>query len=278
MPLRLYRVLVDLDEIRKQPRDIRIGADFFRQAGAERGVELARGEQLAERFAGLVVLDRHFLQQRQHGRMAVRAGLVHGALHPADLGEVDAEFVVQDAVDEDGGGHRVERHADAFAFEILGRLDAGLLVDGDEAHAEGDRGEHRDGDERALVAGKSLREFGRRIFGDVEFLAAGHAVENRPRLIDGDEIEIDAVGLHLARIERLHPVVEAARKRKLQLGHGPSVLPCSDCGLRLARRFAEQEGRPMALGAWPQCNSLRRILPILLFGNWSRNSMMRGTL
>src|ERR1700683_3702245 len=157
--------------------------------------------------------------------MAVRSGLVHSALHPANLGEIDAEFVMQDAVDEDCGRHRVERHADAFTFEILRRLDARLLVDGDEAHAESDRGKYRYSDERAFVASESLREFGRRIFGDVEFLAAGHAVEDRARLIDGDEIEVDAIGLNLARIERLHPIVEAARKRKLQLRHGPSVLP-----------------------------------------------------
>jgi hypothetical protein len=168
--------------------------------------------------------------------MAVRAGLVHSALHPTNLSEVDAEFVVQDAIDEDGSSHRVERHADAFAFEVLGRLDAGLLVDGDETHAEGDRRENRDGDERALIAGEALGKLGKRIFCDVEFLTARHAVKDRARLIDGDEVEVDAVGLHLARVERLHPVVEAARKRKLQLRHGPSVLPCSDCGLRLARR------------------------------------------
>ena len=72
---------------------------------------------------------------------------------------------------------------------------------------------------------KALHEFRAGIFRDVEFLAAGHAIEDRPRLIDGDEIEIDAVRLHLAGIERLHPIVERASKRQLQLGHGRDVLP-----------------------------------------------------
>ena len=57
------------------------------------------------------------------------------------------------------------------------------------------------------------------------FLAAGAAVavpivihllfRHRPRLIDLDEVQIDAVGLHLAGIEREHPVIERARERKL---------------------------------------------------------------
>ena len=195
------------------------------QAGAQRGVDLAFREELAERLVCDVVLDRDFLQQRQHRRAAVGAGGVHRALHPVDFRQIDAEFVLQHAVDEDRRGHRVERHADALAFEVLRALDARLAVDGDEAEAERDRGKHRDGDERALPVGEALGEFRTRIFGDVELLAAGHAVENRARLIDGDEIEIDAVGPDLAGVERLHPVVEGARERKLQLGHGLVVLP-----------------------------------------------------
>ena len=40
-----------LDVIWKQPHDVRIGADRVRQAGAERGVELPLGEQIAQRLA-----------------------------------------------------------------------------------------------------------------------------------------------------------------------------------------------------------------------------------
>jgi hypothetical protein len=92
-------------------------------------------------------------------------------------------------------------------------------MDGDEAVAKGARRKDRNGDERALLVSETLNEFRARKFGDVEFQSAGHAVENRPRLIDGDEIEIDALGLDLAGIERLHPVIETAGKRNLQLGH-----------------------------------------------------------
>ena len=67
----------------------------FRQRGAERRVDDARFDQIAERAAAGIDLDRHVLQQRQHGRLAVRAGMVHRALHPMDLLEIDAEFVLQ---------------------------------------------------------------------------------------------------------------------------------------------------------------------------------------
>ena len=140
---------------------------------------------------------------------------VHGALHPVNLRQIDAELVMQNAVDEDRRRHRIERHADALAFQILRRLDPRLAIDRDEAHAKSDRGEHRNGDKRALLTGKALGEFRAGIFGDVELLPAGHAIENRTRLVDGDEIEVDAGGLDLARIEGLHSVIEAARKRKL---------------------------------------------------------------
>src|SRR5262249_21317844 len=68
----------------------------------------------------------------------------------------------------------------------------------------------------------SLDELRAREFGDVEFFGARHSVEDRSRLIDDNEIEIDALGLHLAGVKRLHAVVEAARERKLQLSQLPA--------------------------------------------------------
>ncbi len=201
----------------------------------------------------------------------MRAGLVHRALDPMDLGQIDAEFVMQHAVDEDCRRHGVERHADALALEILRRLDAGLLVDGNEAHPECDRREHRKGDERTLVAGKALSEFGQRIFRRIEFLAARHAIEDRARLIDGDEIEIDAVRLDLSGVERLHPVIKARRERKLQLGHGLLILRILAGGRSVSMPLQGPEARR-------QCSSLRRIFPILLFGSVSRNSISLGIL
>ena len=115
------------------------------------------------------------------------------ALHPVDLREIDAVFVLQHAADEDRGGLGVERHADALALEILGRLDAGFLVDRDVAVAEDARGEDRDRDERAVALGVALKRLGARHLRRVEFLAAAHAVENLARAVDGDEIEVDAL-------------------------------------------------------------------------------------
>ena len=175
--------------------------------------------QIVERLVGRPLLDLDRLEQRQHGRRAVRAGGVDRALHPGDLREIDAVIVLQDAADEDRGGHGVERDADALAFEVLRLGDADLLVDADEGVPEAARGEHRDGDEIALLVGVALDVFGARILRDVELLAARHAVEDRARLLDADEVEIDAVRLHLAGVDRLHAVVQRGRKRKLQIGH-----------------------------------------------------------
>jgi hypothetical protein len=131
-----------------------------------------------------------------------------------------AVFVRQEPVDVDHRRHGQEGHAYPLAFEVLGFGDAGLAVNRNEAMAERARRKNRKRDERALLIGETLDEFRAGIFRNIELLAARHAVEDRPRLIDGNEIELDAVRPDLAGIERLHAVVEPARERKLQLGHG----------------------------------------------------------
>src|SRR5262249_8245916 len=96
---------------------------------------------------------------------------------------------------------------------------ARLAVHGDEPVTERARGKHRNGDERAPLVGKPLNKFRTRKLGDVKFLPARHPVEDRARLIYGNESELDAFDRDLADVEWLHAVVEPARERKLQLGH-----------------------------------------------------------
>src|SRR6202011_5149607 len=93
-------------------------------------------------------------------------------------------------------------------------------MNGNEAVAEGARWKDRNSNERALLVREALDEFRARKFGHVKFFAPCHAIENGAGLIDSDEIQIDAPGLHLAGIKRLHAVVEPASKRELQIGHG----------------------------------------------------------
>jgi hypothetical protein len=202
-------------------------ADRLGQARAQRGVDDALLDQVAHRFVRRVLLDRNGLEQRQHGGTAVRAAGVHRPLNPMNLSEIDAVFVLQQPVDVDGRGHGEQRNAHALALEVLGRLDARLAMDGDEAVAKRPRRKHGDGDERALLAGEALHELRARKLGNIEFLAASHPVEDRSRLVDGDEIEVDALGLDLAGVKRLHAVVEPARERKLQLGHFVACPRCS---------------------------------------------------
>src|SRR4051812_19938918 len=101
-------------------------------------------------------------------RIAVTARAIYRTLNPMDLLEVHTIFMLEQTADEDRGCHGVKRHADALAFQILGRPDAGFLVDGDEAVAEAARGKHRQRDERTLLVGEALYEFRRGIFRYVE--------------------------------------------------------------------------------------------------------------
>src|SRR5262249_10557198 len=232
----LVERLFELHVIGEQAHDVRVAADGLGQARAQRRVDCALLDQVAHRFVRGVLLDRHGLEQRQHRRSAVRAAGVHRPLNPMDLPEIDAVFVLQQPIDVDGRGHGEQRDAHALALEVLGGLDAGLAVDGNEAVAKRTRGKDRNADERALLAGEALHELRARKLGDVEFLAARHPVEDRSRLIDGDEIEVDALDLDLAGIERLHAVVEPARERKLQLGHLLAVPGALEQGVSLSTR------------------------------------------
>src|SRR3954469_12547280 len=118
----------------------------------------------------------------------MRSGRVDGTLHPGAFREIDAVVMLQNAADENRRRHRVERNADALALQIFRFLDL-VLVDADEGVTEAARGEYRDRDERAFLVGVALHVFRAGIFGDVELLAARHAVEDRARLLDADEIE-----------------------------------------------------------------------------------------
>ena len=50
-------------------------------------------------------------------------------------------------------------------------------------------------------------------------LRAVHKKATRPRLVNGDEVELDAVRLHLAGVDRLETVIQRAGEGKLQFGH-----------------------------------------------------------
>src|SRR6266566_3350889 len=49
-----------------------------------------------------------------------------------------------------------------------------------------------------------------------------HAVENLPRFVDDEKVEIDTFGFDLAGIERRHTVIEAAGERHRNFGHATS--------------------------------------------------------
>src|SRR5262249_41008371 len=143
-------------------------------------------------------------------------------------GEVHIVMMAENAADPDRRRHGVERDADAFAGDVLGRADAGLAVDVDVAMAEDARGKHQQRHERTSSAGKATDEFGAGEFGGVEFLAAAHAIEDVARLLDRDEVEIDVLDRHISRAERLGAVVETAGK--CQSGHVATSRDSSQLG------------------------------------------------
>ena len=134
------------------------------------------------------------------------------------LREIDPAIVRQQPAHEDRGRHRIERNPDALAGEILRRADH-AAIDRDIAVAEHARGKHRQRHERTVAGGEAGDVFGARHFRRIELQRARHPIENLARAVDGEEVEIDALGLHLLGIERQHAVVEAACEGDLDFGH-----------------------------------------------------------
>jgi hypothetical protein len=143
-------------------------------------------------------------------------------------GEVDIIFILQQAADEQRRRLGVERDADALARELLRRPDR-LAVDRDEAVTEDARGKDRQRNHLPAAGGVPADDLGARHFAGVEIEILPHAVEDLPRIVDGEKGEIDAFGLHLAGIERQHAVIEAAGEGHRNLGHA-SLSPASDPG------------------------------------------------
>ncbi len=154
--------------------------------------------------------------------MAMGLGLVHGALDPPHLSEIDPAIVRQQAAHEDRGRHRIERNPDTLAGEILGRADH-AAIDRDIAVPEHTRGKDRQRHERTVAGGDAGDVFGARHLRSVELQRARHPIENLPRAVDGEEVEIDALRLHLLGVERQHAVIETAREGDGDFGHSLGV-------------------------------------------------------
>ena len=181
-----------------------------------------RCEKVAQGEAGPVLLDRDRLEQRRRRWIAVRLRAVGGALNPMHSRQVNAVLVRQHAADEHRRGLGVERYADALAFEVLGRPDR-LAVDRDEAVAKDARGKYRQRHQLAAAGGMPADDLGARHLAGVELEILPHAIEDLARTVDGEEVEIDPLGLRLPGIERQHAVVEAAGERHRQFGHVASL-------------------------------------------------------
>ncbi len=116
----------------------------------------------------------------------------------------------------------------ALADEVLRLADPALRGHEDARLPEAARREHRNGDERRIVARDRHRVRRQRHLGDVEFAVPQHPEE---RLLDVqvEVVEIDAVGTHGSVRERAGPVVVPAGQGQLQSWHGH--LPGQMCTL-----------------------------------------------
>ena len=179
--------------------------------GADCGVDVAGEEELAE-GAGVVGwggVGGNFdgFQGWKGGGLAVGPGGFHLAFDPLDAGQVDAVFVLKHPALPHRSRHGVELDADLLAVHVGGFLDL-VAVDGDEAVAEGARGEHGNGDEGAVSRAVACYVFRRGELAGVELLVLDHAVEDITRVVELEEIEVDAPRFDFAHGERDHAVVE----------------------------------------------------------------------
>jgi len=69
-------------------------------------------------------------------------------------------------------------------------------------------------------------EFRARHLAGVELEIDQHPVEDLARMVDRQEIEIDAVRLHVAGVECKHAVIEAAGERDWNSGHTLPPIHC----------------------------------------------------
>ncbi len=112
--------------------------------------------------------------------------------------------------------HEAKRHSTVLP-ETVGLADAAALVDRDVAVPETARGIDGQRDERRLfLLHAQTRDVVRAgHLRNIELLAGGSAIEDVPGILVDDQLEVDAFRLHFPRIQGLHAVVEAARKREL---------------------------------------------------------------
>src|SRR5262249_57908365 len=81
---------------------------------------------------------------------------------------------------------------------------------------------HRQRNHLVAARGEAAEDLGARHFAGVELEIFPHAVENLPRFVDGEKVEVDTFGFDLAGVERRHTVIETAGERHRNFGHETS--------------------------------------------------------
>jgi hypothetical protein len=114
--------------VRKQASHCRITAEAGRRQGRNQAVDPAVVEMLRKRLARWKRPQLDFRRQCQ-GDPRLAAGLLQPAAAPLHIGGAHPVFVLQDAAYPHRCGHRVFRHADHLATQIIRTLDAAVAAD-----------------------------------------------------------------------------------------------------------------------------------------------------
>jgi hypothetical protein len=127
-------------------------------------------------------------------------------------------MLFQDAAHPNVGGRLKISAADPLADQVLGRADAGIYVDEDEAVAETAMQEHRDRGERLAAVALHIvaADIG---FADIEFVLARHAPMPLARAHVGQHDKVDAVRRHRAIAQCARNLIIAAGHGQFQLRH-----------------------------------------------------------
>ena len=97
--------LFQIDVVRKQPDNVRLGANGLGQARAPGGIDRARRDEIAQRFARTVLLDRNGIRSGSTVGLPWAPAVFMAPCTQCILAQIDAVFVRQQPVDVDDRRH-----------------------------------------------------------------------------------------------------------------------------------------------------------------------------
>ncbi len=199
--------------VRKQPDHGAARRERIRRAGRDHRVDLAARQHGVE--AGLRAAFVAHARREIERHLLHPAGFVDAGLQPANLGEIDAVFLGQEATHVDAGGLRPFGNSDGAAFQILRGPDAAVAAHIDRGMAMHAGGKYRDRHHPGGVLRGERDVLAERKLGDVPFHRAGEAEGDLLDRREDQRGERDAVGANDALRDLAHVLVVGDRQREM---------------------------------------------------------------